>query len=120
MSPFGRRGLGDEIWEELEEALLGAPTAFGLLERLRARVAKEGAREPERALAALRSEIADMLRLGGEVDGPDRLLHAGEGEWPMVVLVVGVNGVGKTTTMAKLANMSRRRGSGVVLGAADT
>ena len=123
-SLFGRRGLGDEIWDELEEALLGAdlgaPTTFELLERLRARVSREGIREPERALAALRSEIADMLRSGGEVDDPDRLLHPGEGERPMVVLVVGVNGVGKTTTIAKLASMYRRRGSGVILGAADT
>ncbi len=123
-SLFGGPDLGDELWDGLEEALLGAdlgvPTTFELLDRLRARVSRERIREPGEALAALRSEVAAMLRSGGEVEDLDGLLYPGDGERPLVVLVVGVNGVGKTTTIAKLAHMYRSAGAGVVLGAADT
>ena len=115
----GRRGrLDDECWDELEETLLGAdvgmPLTMRLLEELKARAAKEKVRDAEALPALLEDAIA------GVFDGSaDRALHrAASG--PSVWIVVGVNGVGKTTTIAKLGALETSAGRRVLFAAADT
>jgi fused signal recognition particle receptor len=114
----GRETVDESVYEELEGVLLGAdmgvPVTERLIARLRARVAAEGA-GPGGVEALLRSEVAEALRgAAGEL----RLLPQGEG--PTVVLFVGVNGVGKTTTVAKVARLLQEGGHRVVLAAGDT
>jgi fused signal recognition particle receptor len=113
-----RRGkVDDETWDELEETLLladvGVTTTVGVLEALRARAAAGRVTEAAELVPLLRAELTDRLR------GADRSLHRATSE-PSVWLIVGVNGVGKTTTIAKLAAACRRDGGRVVLAAADT
>jgi fused signal recognition particle receptor len=110
----------DEAWEELEEALLsadvGVATATELVERLRTRARAERASGP-----ALRELLRDELREA--VGGGDRSLALDlleEHERPGIVLVVGVNGTGKTTTVGKLALALSEEGKQPVLAAADT
>jgi fused signal recognition particle receptor len=102
------RGGDAEAWEELEEALIaadvGVAAATKLVERLRTR-------RPEDPARALAVEVVELLPEPG-------LLHVQER--PSVVLVVGVNGSGKTTTIGKLAHRLREHGHGVILAAADT
>jgi fused signal recognition particle receptor len=115
------RGVGDEeAWEELEEALLsadvGVTTTAELIERLRERA---------RARAAAGAELRELLReaLLAEVGTGDRTLALDlieEDQRPGIVLVVGVNGTGKTTTVGKLALALSEEGKQVVLAAADT
>ncbi len=115
------RGPGDEeAWEELEEALLGADvgvaTTVELIERLRERA---------RASRATGAELRELLRaaLLAEVGTGDRTLALdliAEDQRPGIVLVVGVNGTGKTTTVGKLALALAEEGKQVVLAAADT
>ena len=115
------RGVGDEeAWEELEEALLsadvGVATTTELIERLRERA---------RARAAAGAELRQLLReaLLAEVGTGDRTLALDlieEDQRPGIVLVVGVNGTGKTTTVGKLALALSEEGKQVVLAAADT
>ena len=115
---ISRRGkIEPETWDELEEALLladvGMPTTQRILEDVKARVAAEKASDSEEVLALLKAELALLLEPG------DRELHAPEGELN-VWMFVGVNGVGKTTTIAKLAQREVDEGQTVVLAAADT
>ncbi len=123
-SLFRRGSLDEGLWDELEEALIvadvGVSTTFSLLERLRERVRSEQIVDPAGALETLRAEVRALLRSVGEPGDPARLLEPGDGEGPLVLLVVGVNGVGKTTTIAKLAHLYRSGRSDVILGAADT
>ena len=123
-SLFRRGSLDESLWDELEEALIvadvGASTTFSLLERLRDRVRSEQIVDPAVALETLRAEVRALLRSVGEPGDPDRLLDPGDADGPLVLLVVGVNGVGKTTTIAKLAHLYRSDRSDVILGAADT
>jgi fused signal recognition particle receptor len=115
------RGVGDEeAWEELEEALLsadvGVATTTELIERLRERA---------RASHAAGAELRELLReaLLAEVGTSDRTLALDlieEDRRPGIVLVVGVNGTGKTTTVGKLALALAEEGKQVVLAAADT
>ncbi|MDH7485373.1 MAG: signal recognition particle-docking protein FtsY [Anaerolineae bacterium] len=114
---LGQGDIGEETWEELEELLIladvGVNTALPLVERLRQRVARERIRSADGAQAILREELIHILNAHPPVaDSLDRLLT--------VVLVVGVNGSGKTTSIAKLARYYQNRGKRVVLGAADT
>ncbi len=121
MSGLLTRGAGDEeAWEELEEALLsadvGVATATELIERLRDRARAERASGPR---------LRELLReaLLNEVGGGDRTLALDlieEDRRPGIVLVVGVNGTGKTTTVGKLALALSEEGKQVVLAAADT
>lgn len=107
-----RDRLDDEAWDELEEALIradvGVRTTGRVLERLRA-----AAPSPGELAAALREELTTAL------DGRDRALRIDEGRLS-VWLVTGVNGVGKTTSIAKLAHRLRGEGRSVALAAADT
>lgn len=114
---FGRGDITEETWEELEELLIladvGVNTALPLVERLRERVAREHIRGADGVQIALEQELVSILNAHpGEADPLDRLLT--------VVLVVGVNGSGKTTSIAKLARYYQNQGKRVVLGAADT
>ncbi len=119
---FGRlrgRSIDDDTWDELEETLLladvGITTTAKLLDALRTRAKEQSVTEPDDLEALLRDEVATMLA----GDGADRALHAPRGE-PNVWMFVGVNGVGKTTTIGKLASQHVADGHRVVLAAADT
>jgi len=121
---FERSQIDDDLWEELEEVLIGADvgieTTESILEGVRERVRKEGVKQPAEARDLLKEELVEILRAG---EGKGRLWGgAGEGVTPSpaVILVVGVNGVGKTTSIAKLAAAFKRDGERVVLAAADT
>jgi fused signal recognition particle receptor len=113
-----RRGKVDpETWEELEEALLladvGMPTTQRILDDVRTRAVAEKAADSDQVLALLKEELTLLLEPG------DRSLSVTPGE-PNVWMFVGVNGVGKTTTIAKLAQREVDEGHSVVLAAADT
>jgi fused signal recognition particle receptor len=116
---LARDRLDEETWEEIEDTLLAADVGVAptqeLVERLRNRVRVEGASGAQ-ASALLREELVTMLD-----PALDRDLHADrlEGK-PGVVMVVGVNGVGKTTTVGKIARLLVAQNKDVLLGAADT
>ncbi len=107
--------ITDDLYDDLEEALImadvGVTTAVEVVERLRKRVAKGDVRNPKHAKMIIAEIIAEMLD-GGEDMGLITI--------PSVILVIGVNGVGKTTTIGKMAAMYKAEGKKVLLGAADT
>jgi fused signal recognition particle receptor len=116
---LSRERLDEATWEEIEEVLLTADVGVAptqeLVERLRTRVRALGTRTPEDVAAMLREELLGLV--GTDVD---RSLHTTHPDRPAVVLVVGVNGTGKTTTVGKLARVLVADGRTVLLGAADT
>lgn len=107
-------------WDEVEETLLsadlGVAAATDLMERLRARVLAESPSSPEAVRALLREELIALV--DPTMDRSIRTTREGDG--PAVLLVVGVNGTGKTTTTGKLGRLLVAEGRTVVLGAADT
>lgn len=107
--------IDEELFEELEELLVmgdvGVKTASKITEELRVRVKKEGVTDPNEVHRLLEEITADMLRGGEELNLNTK---------PSIILVIGVNGVGKTTTIGKLANNLRMQGKSVLLAAADT
>jgi fused signal recognition particle receptor len=112
--------LDDETWDEIEETLItadmGVAPARQVVEDLRTGVKVAGTRDPEEVRSLLKGEL--LTQVGTDLD---RSLHtARHGDRPAVVLVVGVNGTGKTTTCAKLARALIGDGESVLLGAADT
>jgi fused signal recognition particle receptor len=117
---LSRDHVDEETWEEVEETLLSADIGVGptteLIDRLRTQVRVDGVKDPQQVRELLREEL---LRL---VDpAMDRSLAVDRpGDRPAVVLVVGVNGTGKTTTVGKLARVLVAEDKDVVLGAADT
>ncbi|MCH7653394.1 MAG: signal recognition particle-docking protein FtsY [Chloroflexi bacterium] len=115
---FQRGSLDDEVWDELEEILIsadvGVATSAKLLDVLRQRIRDEGISDPQEALQLLKDEMISLVT----VEDAENALAVDEP--PLVILVVGVNGVGKTTSIAKLANSYKESGSKVILGAADT
>jgi fused signal recognition particle receptor len=121
LSLLSRDKLDEETWEEIEDLLLtsdiGVAPTQELVERLRTRVRVLGSRTPDELRALLREELLALI--GTDADRTVRSLRA-DGEGPAVVMVVGVNGVGKTTTTGKLARVLVADGRTVVLGAADT
>jgi fused signal recognition particle receptor len=122
---LSRERLDEETWEEIEDTLLtadiGVHPTQELVERLRERVRVLGTRTPDELRALLREELLVQVRTD-----LDRVVHTEGGvseegeERPAVVLVVGVNGTGKTTTTGKLARVLVAEGNSVILGAADT
>ena len=107
--------IDDELFEELEELLVmgdvGVPTAEKICEGLKKRVKKEGIKNPNEIHRLLEETVSDMLRGGEELDLSTT---------PSIILVIGVNGVGKTTTIGKLANHLTKQGKKVILAAGDT
>ena len=114
----GKSRVDDNILDALEEALLGSDmgvdTTLTLLDNIQDRVEKDKYVDMDELTAIIRDEIANLI---GE-DAPVRPFDFSKK--PYVILVVGVNGVGKTTTIGKLAAMLTRQGKKVVIGAADT
>lgn len=117
---LSRDNLDEDTWEEIEDTLLTADVGVAptqeLVERLRERVRVLGTRTPEELRKLLREELLTLL--GTDFDREVRT--EGGAETPGVVMVVGVNGTGKTTTTGKLARVLVADGRSVVLGAADT
>jgi fused signal recognition particle receptor len=117
---LSRDHVGEETWEQVEEVLLAADIGVAptteLVDRLRTRVKVDGVKDPEQVRSMLRDELLAL------VDPTlDRSLAVGTTPGrPTVVLVVGVNGTGKTTTVGKLARVLVAEDRDVVLGAADT
>lgn len=114
---FGAREINDELWEELEELLIladvGVTTTVELVERLRERVGRERVRDAQTVREMLKEELRAILMEGAPQAVDDEQLLT-------VVLVVGANGSGKTTSIAKLAHFYQQQGKRVILGAADT
>ena len=110
------RKVDEELLEELEEALImsdvGVETSTKIIGNLRDRIKKEKIEDEEAVKQALREEIKKIF------DELDNSLHLDTA--PSVILVVGVNGVGKTTSIGKIANRLRKDGKKVVIAAADT
>ncbi len=121
LSLLARDKLDEDTWEEIEEVLLTSDLGIGptqeLVEALRTRTRVLGTRSPEELRELLKEELLKLV--DPSLDRTVRSLRA-EGEGPAVVLVAGVNGVGKTTTTGKLARVLIADGRSVVLGAADT
>ena len=107
--------IDDDLYDELEEQLIladvGGEVAIKLVDKLRDRVNEKGLKTGEQASDELRDLIADEMRPEAEMDLSGR---------PAVILVIGVNGVGKTTSIAKLADFYTRQGKKVMLAAGDT
>ena len=107
--------IDENLFEELEELLVmgdvGVPTAERICEELRKQVKEQGVTDPSQIGNMLKQIVADLLRGGEELK---------IGTKPSVILVIGVNGVGKTTTIGKIAAMLEKKGKKVILGAADT
>ncbi|MEU7830887.1 MULTISPECIES: signal recognition particle-docking protein FtsY [unclassified Nonomuraea] len=117
---LSRDRLDDEVWDEIEESLItadvGVAPTRAMVEELRTKVKVLGSRTPEEVRKLLREQL--LAQINPDLD---RTLHVQKhGERPAVVLVVGVNGTGKTTTTGKLARALIGDGKKVVLGAADT
>lgn len=118
----GKSKVDDEVLDELEEVLIssdvGVDTTLKIIERIEERVAKDKVMNTSELDSILKEEIAALLEeneaLSTVLDPID------ETKKPYVIMVVGVNGVGKTTTIGKLANQFKKAGKNVVLGAADT
>ena len=112
---FSGGSVNDELFDDLEEALVlgdtGASTAAAICEELRKRVKKDGVTDPEKVREMLAEVIAEMLRGGQELNLESK---------PAIIMVIGVNGVGKTTTIGKLAKRFEDAGKKVVVAAADT
>ena len=107
--------IDEELFDELEEALVmgdvGVTTASEITKRLNERVRKKGLKKPAEVKTEIKEIVAEMLE-GGEDMGLITI--------PSVILVIGVNGVGKTTTIGKMASMYKAEGKSVILAAADT
>ena len=107
--------IDDELFEELEEILVmgdvGANTASRICEQLRAEVKQQGITDPLEIRTLMRGIVSTMLAGGQELNLATK---------PSVILVIGVNGVGKTTTIGKMAANFKAQGKKVILGAADT
>lgn len=107
--------IDEDLFEELEELLVmadvGIYTAEKICDRLRSLVKERGITDPNEIMGLIREIVAEMI-------SGDNQLHLDT--QPSVILVIGVNGVGKTTTIGKLANRFKSEGKSVILGAADT
>jgi fused signal recognition particle receptor len=117
---LSRDHLDDETWDEIEETLItadmGVAPARQLVEELRTEVKVAGTRDPEEVRSLLKGQM--LAQIGPDMD---RTLHVQRhGDRPAVVLIVGVNGTGKTTVCGKLARALIGDGNTVLLGAADT
>ena len=119
---IGRSVINDGVLDELEEILItsdiGVSTTLKIIERIQARVARDKYLHTSELNNILSEEIQDLLTENNSTDSNDFTYH--NTHKPYVIMVVGVNGVGKTTTIGKLAHKLKLAGNKVVLGAADT
>lgn len=123
----GHSTIDDDFLDELEEVFItsdvGVETTVKIIDRIRDRVSRDKYVSTDELHAMLRQEIASMLAENDRegTAGPDADFRLPEGaRRPYVIMVVGVNGAGKTTTIGKLANLFRKAGNKVIIGAADT
>ena len=121
---FDRGKIDDELWDELEELLIGADTGVTTTQKIlgdvQMRVEKERIKDAEEVKECLKDELVEILQTGdekGRIWGDDEGVPQSR---PAVILVVGVNGTGKTTSIAKLAQSYREDGEKVVIAAGDT
>ncbi|MBQ3046194.1 MAG: signal recognition particle-docking protein FtsY [Clostridia bacterium] len=112
---YGKNEIDDDFYEELEEILVmsdvGVTTATEIVEKLKDSVFKKNLRKAKHVKEEIRNIVAELLSGGEELD----MITV-----PSVILVIGVNGVGKTTSIGKMAAMFKAEGKKVILGAADT
>lgn len=118
----GKSSVDDEVLDDLEEVLIssdvGVDTTIKIINRIEARVARDKYLGADELNVILREEIAGLLKAS---EKENQLAQpSNEVKTPFVIMVVGVNGVGKTTTIGKLAAQFKKDGKKVVLGAADT
>jgi len=116
MHLFDRTSIDESIWDELEELMIaadvGMETAEKLIQRTRQRVKDEKLKDGAQVREALKKEMVNILNLP--------LPQVNAGSLPQVVLVIGVNGSGKTTSIAKMASKAKNEGKSVMLAAGDT
>ena len=107
--------IGDELYDELTEVLImgdvGVETSAFIVDEVKERVGKNGIKHPSEVRSVIKDVVAEMLGEDQKIDFVTT---------PAIILVIGVNGVGKTTTIGKMANYFRSEGKKVILGAADT
>ena len=118
----GRSKIDDDFLDNLEEVFItsdvGVETTLKIIDRLQKRAARDKYVSTSELNTLLRDEITEMLAKNNNADTPD--FSVPSDKKPYVIMVVGVNGVGKTTTIGKLAYQFKKAGNKVVLGAADT
>lgn len=111
---FARDKIGEDFYEDLEDILISSDvsysTAEDIVEQLRDRMIKEKISDKEFVVSALKEVLTEKLENAGEI----------EIEYPAVIMLIGVNGVGKTTTIGKLANYFKSQKKSVILAAGDT
>lgn len=111
---FARDKIGEDFYEDLEDILISSDvsysTAEDIVEELRDRMIKEKISDKEFVVSTLKEVLTDKLENAGEIDV----------EYPAVIMLIGVNGVGKTTTIGKLANYFKSQKKSVILAAGDT
>ena len=119
----GRKQIDDELLDQLEEALIaadiGVPTTLDILEKVRRGVARQQINDLEALKQAIKSELLSILQ-ASERQGVASETTVPESVAPYVMMIVGVNGVGKTTTIGKLAQRIKAEGNDVLICAADT
>ena len=117
---MGRSKVDDDVLDAIEEALvssdMGVDTTLKVIDRLEERVEKDKYMSFDELVALLRDEISKLI----DLDGTEEVVPFDFSHKPYVIMVVGVNGVGKTTTIGKLASRYKSMGKKVVVGAADT
>lgn len=120
----GKTEVDDDLLDAIEEALIatdmGVDTTLRIIENLEERVRRDKYVSLDELIDILRDEIASLLNVKEGESSDDEVVPFDFSKKPYVIMVVGVNGVGKTTTIGKLASSLRAQGKKVVLGAADT
>lgn len=116
----GKSTVSDDILDNIEDALIasdmGVDTTLKIVDALQDRVEADKYMDFDELMSILREEISKLM----DVEGQEKVVLTDDAVKPYVIMVVGVNGVGKTTTIGKLAAMLRAQGKKVVVGAADT
>ena len=121
---IGKAQVDEDLLDAIEEALLatdmGVDTTMKIIENLEERVSRDKYVSMDELIDILRDEIAELLNVNEGEESDDVVIPFDFSKKPYVIMVVGVNGVGKTTTIGKLASSLKAQGKKVVLGAADT